>query len=122
MASALVIDDNRQTADSLCDMLHALDVHAEPVYGSNTAVLALSKKVPELVFLDVNMPGASGFEVLSYIRREPRLRDVIVIMITSDDQPQVAEKARQTGALLTLVKPVSMQALEYALIKVGLRR
>lgn len=120
MINALVIDDNRQMADSLSDMLHLLGVDALPVYGARTAILELSKQIPDAVFLDINMPGVSGYEVLSYIRRDPRLRDVPVFMVTSDDQPQTAEKARKTGALLTIIKPVSIEALENALKRVGL--
>lgn len=122
MIAALVIDDNRQTADSLCDMLRLLEVQAMPIYGARTAVLELSKQIPDVVFLDINMPGISGYEVLSYIRRDPRLRDVPVFMVTSDDQPQTAERARKTGALLTIVKPVTVEALENALKKIGLDR
>jgi CheY-like chemotaxis protein len=122
MVTALVIDDNRQTADSLCNMLRLIDVDAMPVYGARTAILELSKQVPNVIFLDINMPGVSGYEVLSYIRRDPQLRDIPVFMVTSDDQPQTAEKARKTGALLTLVKPVTVDALEVALKKIGLIR
>lgn len=122
MISALVIDDNRQTADSLCDMLRLLEMQAMPLYGARTAVLELSKQVPDVIFLDINMPGVSGYEVLSYIRRDPRLRDVPVFMVTSDDQPQTAERARKTGALLTIVKPVTVEAIENALKRIGLTR
>lgn len=122
MISALVIDDNRQTADSLCDMLRLLEVDALPLYGARTAVLELSKQVPDVIFLDINMPGVSGYEVLSYVRRDPRLRDVPVFMVTSDDQPQTAERARKTGALLTIVKPVTVEAIENALKRIGLYR
>ncbi|MFN2198736.1 MAG: response regulator [Anaerolineales bacterium] len=122
MISALVIDDNRQTADSLCDMLRLLEIQAMPLYGARTAVLELSKQVPDVIFLDINMPGVSGYEVLSYIRRDPRLRDVPVFMVTSDDQPQTAERARKTGALLTIVKPVTVEAIENALKRIGLTR
>lgn len=120
MITALVVDDNRYTADSLCDMLRLLDVQATPVYGSRTAILALSKEVPNVIFLDINMPGVSGYEVLTYVRREPRLQDVPVVMVTSDDQPQTAEKARRTGALLTIIKPPTLEGLEHALRKTGL--
>lgn len=122
MINALVIDDNRATADTLVDMLRLLDVEGMPVYGARTAILELSKQIPDVIFLDINMPGVSGYEVLSYIRRDPRLRDVPVFMVTSDDQPQTAEKARKTGALLTIIKPVSIDALENALKKIGLIR
>ncbi len=120
MTIALVIDDNRQTADSMCDMLKLLGVEAYPVYGSRTAMLALSKKIPDVIFMDINMPGVSGFEVLSYVRREPHLQHIPVFMVTSDDQPQTAARAQQTGALLTLVKPVSLETLEKALKRIGL--
>ncbi len=120
MTIAFVIDDNRQTADSMCDMLKLLDIEAYPVYGSRTAMLALTKKTPDVIFMDINMPGVSGFEVLSYVRREPRLQHIPVIMVTSDDQPQTARRAQQTGALLTLVKPVSIEALERTLKQIGL--
>ena len=103
-------------------MLRLLEVEALPVYGARTAILELSKQVPDVIFLDINMPGVSGYEVLSYVRRDPRLRDVPVFMVTSDDQPQTAEKARKTGALLTIVKPVTVEALESALKKIGLIR
>lgn len=122
MVNALVVDDNRATADLLADMLRLLEVEALPVYGARTAILELSKQVPDVIFLDINMPGVSGYEVLSYVRRDPRLRDVPVFMVTSDDQPQTAEKARKTGALLTIVKPVTVEALESALKKIGLIR
>ncbi len=120
MTIAFVIDDNRQTADSMCDMLKLLGIEAYPVYGSRTAMLALTKKAPDLIFMDINMPGVSGFEVLSYVRREPRLQHIPVIMVTSDDQPQTAQRAQETGALLTMIKPVDIDALERILTQVGL--
>ncbi|HEB64869.1 MAG TPA: response regulator [Chloroflexi bacterium] len=120
MTIAFVIDDNRQTADSMCDMLKLLGIEAYPVYGSRTAMLALTKKTPDLIFMDINMPGVSGFEVLSYVRREPRLQHIPVIMVTSDDQPQTAQRAQETGALLTMIKPVDIDALERILTQVGL--
>ncbi len=56
MTIAFVIDDNRQTADSMCDMLKLLGIEAYPVYGSRTAMLALARKTPDVIFMDIN-PG-----------------------------------------------------------------
>ncbi len=120
MTIAFVIDDNRQTADSMCDLLKLLSIEAYPVYGSRTAMLALTKRTPDIIFVDINMPGVSGFEVLSYVRREPRLQHIPVIMVTSDDQPQTAQRAQETGALLTMIKPVDIDALERILTQAGL--
>lgn len=115
MPTALVVDDNRQTADSLCQMLALLGVEAAAAYGPRAALLALQQRQADIVFLDLNLPGIDGFEVLAYLRREPRFKDLPVVVITSDDQPETALKARRTGALLLMVKPVTMESLERAL-------
>lgn len=119
MPTAFVIDDNRPMADSLCQMLNLLGITAYPLYGSRSALSTMVSRKPDIVFLDVNMPGITGFDVLSFMQREPSLTRVPVVMVTSDDQPQTAERAKQTGALLTLVKPVEFDDLEKLLIRLG---
>ena len=110
--TALVVDDNRQSADSLCQMLAALGLDARPVYGPRGALMALDHFAPGMVFLDINMPGLDGFEVQAFLRRDPRLAETPVIFVTSDDQPETERKIRQTGSLGVLVKPVSLEELE----------
>jgi chemosensory pili system protein ChpA (sensor histidine kinase/response regulator) len=88
MTDGLIIDDNRQTADALQQMLELLDLPAKVAYGSSQAMAVLANFVPRFICLDINMPGVDGTEVLAYIRREPRLMKVPVIVITSDDQPE----------------------------------
>jgi CheY-like chemotaxis protein len=87
----LIIDDNRQTADALKQMLEILDLPTRVAYGSSPAMSVLGSVVPRFVCLDINMPGVDGSEVLAYIRREPRLMKVPVIVITSDDQPETRQ-------------------------------
>jgi twitching motility two-component system response regulator PilH len=118
--NALVIDDNRSTADSLVRVLKALGLPSRPAYGPGPALAILRNEVPNVVFLDINMPGISGFEILSFICREPRLAQVPVLVCTSDDQPQTRIKALKGGARDFLVKPVTVDALEQALKKVGI--
>ena len=65
------------------------------------------------------MPGVSGFEILSDVGREPRLTDVPVFVCTSDDQPQTHQQAMQRGAWEFLLKPVTLGALEAALLRTG---
>jgi chemosensory pili system protein ChpA (sensor histidine kinase/response regulator) len=115
MTSALVIDDNRQAADGVCQIVSLLGLQARSAYGAREAMLTLRDNIPDIIFLDIQLPGVDGFEVLSFLRREPRLKDIPVVMVTSDDQPETALKAHQTGALLTLIKPVSVETLERVL-------
>jgi CheY-like chemotaxis protein len=120
MTTALVIDDNRDAADSVVQMLELLDVEAQAAYGPRAAMLLLKDFTPDIIYMDINMPGIDGFEVTSYLRRFPRMQDVPIVFITSDDQPETAGKVRKTGALLIIVKPATLDALELSLRKAGL--
>ena len=121
MTEALVVDDNRQTADALHQMLDVLGVKARVAYGSSAAISILgSGFTPNLIFLDVNMPGIDGVEILLYLRREPRLIPVPVIVITSDDQPETRRKVMSAGATELIIKPATIDALESALKKANM--
>lgn len=120
MKQALVIDDSRDSADTVCNMLRLLGLTAQAAYGSRDAMLLLRDLTPDIVFLDINMPGVDGFEVMGYLRRFPHLEHVPVVFATSDDQPETLKKARKTGALLVLIKPVTVEALEAVLRKAGI--
>ncbi|MFC1996499.1 response regulator [Chloroflexota bacterium] len=115
MPTALVVDDNREMADSLAQVLEMLGVQAEVAYGSRTGMMILQKRTPDVIFLDINMPGVDGFEVLAYFRRLPQFKDIPVIIVTSDDQPETAQRAIDTGVLSLIVKPTSVDDIERAL-------
>lgn len=115
MTKALIVDDNRQIADSLAQMLGFFDIEGQTAYGARAGLNALKETNPSIVFLDLNMPGLTGFEVLSYLRREPRLQDVPVIVVTSDDQPESADRAMQNGATAYVIKPITLDVLEATL-------
>jgi len=119
MSEAIVIDDNRNTADALVEMLEMLGIEARPAYGSSPAMALLAELVPPLVLLDVNMPGVDGLEILAYLRREPRLMNIPAIVITSDDQPETKKRALEGGAQAMIIKPASLIQLESALKKAG---
>lgn len=70
-----------------------------------------SEDLPALVFLDLNMPGKSGHDVLEWIRERRNLQKVVVIVLTTSDQPFDLQKAYRLGANSYLVKPASAQQL-----------
>ena len=119
MTEALIIDDNRTTADALGQMLKVLGFKARIAYGSGAAMSILaSGLVPRFICLDINMPGVNGLEIIAYLRREPRLMSVPVFVITSDDQPETRRKVFKLGANMLILKPATIDALEEALRKV----
>jgi PleD family two-component response regulator len=121
MTEALIIDDNRSTADALNQMLQVLGFKSRVSYGSSAAMALLSTGfTPKFVCLDINMPGVDGTEILAYLRREPRLIPVSVFIITSDDQPETRKKVMKLGATAMIIKPATIDVLEEALKKAKL--
>lgn len=116
MAEALIIDDNRTTADALSQMLKVLGFKARVAYGSGAAMAMLAGGyTPKFICLDINMPGVDGIEILAYLRREPHLIPVPVFVITSDDQPETRRRVMKLGANVMIIKPATIDALEDAL-------
>jgi DNA-binding response OmpR family regulator len=120
MTDALIIDDNRSTADALHQMLTVLEVPARVAYGASPAMSLLGGFTPGLILLDVNKPGVDGLEILAYLRREPRLIPVPVIVITSDDQPETRARVIKGGAQAMIIKPATLESLEANLKRIGI--
>lgn len=114
LKKAFVVDDNRSTAESLAKMLTMMGIEASICLGPREAIQRLSGGVPDFMTLDVNMPGVSGLEVVKYIRRDPRIADMPVIIISSDAQTAEMAKALLAGANVFLPKPVDYERLELA--------
>jgi CheY-like chemotaxis protein len=120
MSDALIIDDNRQTAESLRRMLELSGVPARLALTPAAGLTLMQERVPRVVFLDLSMPGVTGFEVLAYLRRDPALLNVPVVIVTSDDQPETKKRALASGAQALLVKPVTVDVLAAALQQLGI--
>ena len=118
MSYALVIDENTQTTKALIQMLKLWKIVVRSALSPRVAMTILNEDIPAIVFLDINMPGVDGFEVLAYLRHEPRLANVPVIIVTSNDQPQTYKRAMDEGANMVIIKPVMLDSLEEALKKV----
>jgi CheY-like chemotaxis protein len=119
MTTALVIDDNRETADSIAAMLTFLNVENQVAYGPRAAMMVLQEYTPDIIFLDISMPGVDGFEVMGYLHRFPQLQNVPVVFVTADTQPETAGKVRKAGAKHMIIKPITLDGLEAALQKAG---
>ncbi len=122
MKEALIIDDNRATADALHQMLSVLNVPSRVAYGASAAMSLLGGFTPNLILLDINMPGVDGLEVLAYLRREPRLIHVPVIVVTSDDQPETRTRVLRGGANAMIIKPATLESLEDNLRRFGVAK
>jgi len=71
--------------------------------------------LPELVILDVRLPGKSGFEVLAWIRRQSESRALPVVFLSSSESPEDVNRAYALGANSYLMKPGSQNEYELLL-------
>lgn len=122
MQQALIIDDNRAMADSLNQILSLLSIDDQVSYGSLASITALQDMTPEIVLLDSNMPGVSGFDVMAYLQREPRLESVPVVVVSSDEQPETLNKVNKVGGKGVDIKRVTVEAIEKVLMQAGLNQ
>jgi CheY-like chemotaxis protein len=67
--------------------------------------------LPFLVLLDLKMPGTDGFEVLQWIRAEPEMKRLLVVVLTSSNLQEDVDRAYDLGANSYLVKPVAFDAM-----------
>jgi CheY-like chemotaxis protein len=73
-----------------------------------------------ILLLDIRMPKIDGVQVLERIKRDPELKKIPVIMLTTTDDPRMVERCHGLGCSVYIVKPVEYQSFEEAVRKVGL--
>jgi CheY-like chemotaxis protein len=107
----LVIDDNRDSADTMVALLQLLGHEARCAYDVDEAVRAAQAFAPDVVFLDLNLPQVDGFEVLRRLRRLPGLETVFAAAITGYGQQSDRDRTHAAGFDAHLTKPVGVEQL-----------
>ncbi len=114
----LVIDDSRQTADSLADMLRLVGCLPEVAYGPRSAINTITRQFPAVIMLDINLPGVDGVELCRFLRRDPRTAHLPIIAMSTETQPEMVSRVAAAGADYFLPKPITVETLEAALATV----
>jgi putative two-component system response regulator len=102
----LVVDDGEMNRALMEAYLADLDVRLRPAEDGMSALAAVEAELPDLVLLDVQMPGIDGYEVCRRIKARPRGRLLPVVMITALDHPKDRVLALEAGADDFMSKPV----------------
>jgi cyclic di-GMP phosphodiesterase len=110
-ARVLVVDDEPAVATVFRKLLTHEDFVVEVATDGPSALTAIARQPPDVVLLDVRMPGLDGFEVCRHIKREPATRLTPVVLITALTDRDSRIKGRQAGADDFLTKPVDLQEL-----------
>ncbi len=112
----LVVDDNRDAAESLGMLLKLLGADVHIVFNGLDALEALTAFRPAVVLLDIGMPSMDGHEVARQIRQRPEFQDVTLIALTGWGQEEDRRLSRTAGFNFHLIKPVDAGALQTLLI------
>lgn len=108
----LVVDDNRDSAQSLCMLLQHLGADVHIADGGVAALEALRTHHPEVVLLDIGMPEMDGYEVARRARQRPEGRDALLVALTGWGQEEDRRRSREAGFDHHLVKPLDLAALQ----------
>lgn len=107
----LVADDEPALLRLLEFVLGRRGYVIQGVTNGNAAVEVLKTESPDLVILDVMMPGLDGYEVLTFIRETPRLAGLPVVMLTARAQLDDIQRGLTLGADAYLAKPFDPEEL-----------
>jgi CheY-like chemotaxis protein len=116
--TVLVIEDEVDAAEMFAEMMRVNGFQVVKTYSSAPAISLISSEMPDLVILDVMMPDVSGLEVLKFMRREPSLSNIPVIVVSAKSMPSDIKTGLEAGASVYLTKPVGFLDLKQAVEKV----
>lgn len=109
--AVLVVDDTPASLGVVCDALRREGVRVLLADSGGAARDVLSRTTPDLVLLDVVMPGEDGFTVCASLKAEARWRTLPVIFLTAIDEPEQKVRAFAAGAVDYVTKPVHVAEL-----------
>ena len=114
----LVVDDNVDGAESLANMLQIGGHETRTAHSGPAALDAARPFNPEVVFLDIGLPGMNGYEVAKRLRAEPTLGGAVLVALTGWGSDDDKRRSREAGFDFHLTKPVELTAIERILARV----
>ena len=115
----LIVDDNRDSADSLAMLLEITGNQIYLAHDGLEAVEAIEKHRPEVVLLDIGLPRLDGYEVCRRVREQPWGKNIFIIALTGWGQEDDRRKSEEAGFNGHLVKPVDYDQLLQLLGSLG---
>jgi two-component system CheB/CheR fusion protein len=115
----LVVDDNADVAETIGMLLSHWGHDVRSAGDGPSAVETAAAQHPDVVLLDIGLPGMSGYEVAEQIRANPALSDTVLVAMTGYGQAEDRKRSLQAGITLHLVKPVEPPLLQKLLSSLG---
>jgi CheY-like chemotaxis protein len=113
----LVVDDNRDAAETLAALLGVMGHSAPVAADGHQALRMIASLRPDIVFLDIGMPGMSGYEVAQAVRADPQLDKVRMVALTGWGGEADRARSAAAGFDAHLTKPATVTAIEEVLVR-----
>lgn len=111
MAKVLVVDDEPNIVLSLEFLMQQAGFEVTTAYDGESALALVNENPPDLVLLDISLPGISGFEVLEQLRSQAAFKRLPIVMLTAHGREVEREKGLALGADDYITKPFSTREL-----------
>lgn len=111
----LVVEDNNDAAERLALLLKKWGHEVEVAHDGPAALQAVQTHPPDTVFIDVRLPGMSGYQVAQQLRTQPGLERTNLVALTEPDAAKARRHSQDAGFDHLLTEPVSPDALQEAL-------
>jgi two-component system, sensor histidine kinase and response regulator len=107
----LVVDDNPLNVEPLCDLLEAMGYRVEQALDGVTALAKARERLPDLILLDIMMPGMNGYEVCDELKADPSTQRIPVVFVTALSEAEDKLRAIESGGDDFLTKPFNRPIL-----------
>jgi CheY-like chemotaxis protein len=111
VAKVLIVDDDPNTVEILARAITFYGHQPERAFSSEEALQKVSDHPPEVVLLDLMVPGLGGYETLRRLRRIPGMNHLPVIVVTANAKQELEQQIRAAGVTAYLLKPVQLSVL-----------
>jgi CheY-like chemotaxis protein len=115
----LVVDDNRDLAESFAKLLRIIGHEVLTAYDGRNLVESAVAFLPDVVFLDIGLPGMDGYAVADQLRTHPALGRAALVALTGYSTPSDQRDSRQTGFFAHFVKPVQFSEVQKFLNRIS---
>lgn len=115
----LIVDDNKDAAEMLATVLEVHGYETRTAHDGPSALAAANAFQPDVVFLDIGLPGMSGHEVAEQFRADPALAKATLVALTGWGGREDKQRAEETGFDFHLTKPVDLATIEDVLAHAG---
>ena len=102
----LLIDDNRELAATMQVWLQEADYQVIAAHDGRTGLTTARQQLPDLIVLDVKMPGFDGWQTLEGLREHPTTAQIPVVLLTVCDDPDSIRKGYELGCTWFYTKPI----------------